>query len=95
MPRCRTPVEVAAGKLVSAVQREWGEEAGEPTSTASEEVMHACHSLLQAAKNGSVATLLGGRSVAAFLGEGWVRKHPRVWPHLQVFGALLLDEPSN
>jgi hypothetical protein len=95
MPRSRTPVEAAAGKLVSAIQREWGEEAGEPTSAASEEVMHACHLLLQTAKNGSIPTLLGGRSVAEFLGERWVREHPRVWSHLQVFEALLPNEPSK
>ena len=95
MPRSRSPIEAAAGKLVSAIQREWGDEAGESTSAASEEVMHACHLLLQAVKNGSVTTVLGRRSVAEFLGERWVREHPRVWSHLQVFEALLLNEPSN
>ena len=34
MPRTRTPLEIASGKLVSAIQLEWGGEAGEPTAAA-------------------------------------------------------------
>lgn len=90
MPRVRDPLELAAGKLVSAIQREWGAEAGEPAAAASEEVMHSSHSLLQAAKQGSIAGVVGSGSVSAYLGEQWVRSHPRVWPHIQALEALAL-----
>lgn len=39
MTRSRTPLEAAAGKLIAAIQKEWGLEAGESTSAASENVM--------------------------------------------------------
>lgn len=47
----RSLLEHAAGKLIAAVQREWHAELGEPGAAASEHVMHACHDLLNAAKD--------------------------------------------
>ena len=84
----RTPLEAAAGKLISAIQKEWGEEAGRPESAVSEEVMHASHALLQAAtREGSIASALGARTVAEFLGAQWVHEHPKVWPHVRALEA--------
>jgi hypothetical protein len=94
MARRRAPLEVAAGKLISAIQREWGAGAGEESSGTSEEVMHTSHALLQAAKSGSLAGVLGTRTVVEFLGKQWVHAHPRVWPHIQVLEALALGEPG-
>jgi hypothetical protein len=88
MPRNRTPLEVAAGKLISAIQREWNEEAGEPYAEISENVMHRSHALLQAAKQGSISTVVGAGTVSDFLGKRWVRAHPKVWAHIQVLEAL-------
>lgn len=93
MPRNRTPLEVAAGKLTSAIQREWSAESGEPCAEISENIMHRSHSLLQAAKQGSIAPVVGTGSVSDFLGKRWVREHPRVWPHIQVLEALGLERP--
>lgn len=60
MPRDRTSLEKAAGKLISAIQKEWTAELGEPQADASEATMHASHSLLQAASAfGSIARVLG------------------------------------
>ena len=92
MSRNRTPVEAAAGKLISAVQREWSAEAGDPASAASESVMNSSHALLQAAKAGSIAPVLGSGTVSDFLGKQWVQAHPNVWPHIQVLEALALGE---
>jgi hypothetical protein len=92
MSRVRSPLEVAAGQVISAIQREWNEESGKPTAGKSETVMHASHALLQAAKNGSLTPVVGTGTVAAFLGEQWVRAHPRVWPHIQLLEALALRE---
>lgn len=78
MPRKRTHLEAAAGTLISAIQEEWGEETGEPRSAKSEQVMHMSHDLLQAAKTGSLTSVLGHSTVAEFLGEQWVHAHPRV-----------------
>lgn len=92
MPRNRTLLEVAAGKLISVIQREWMAEAGEPGSAASEAVMHTSHSLLQAAKSGSIKDVVGAGTVVDFLGTQWVHAHPRVWPHIQVLESLARGE---
>lgn len=88
MSRHRTPLEAAAGQLISAIQREWGAEAGEPSAVISEEVMHSAHALLRAAKGGSIASVVASGSISEFLGRQWVLEHPRVWPHIQTLEAL-------
>jgi hypothetical protein len=90
MTGIRTPLEIAAGKLISAIQREWSAEAGGPCAGASEQVMHASHGLLQAAKSGSLEPVLGSQSVSDFLGREWVQAHSRVWPHIQVLESVAL-----
>jgi hypothetical protein len=83
MPKTRTALEAAAGQLISAIQREWSDEAGKPEAVLSEQVLHASHDLLQAAKTGSIVTVIGSASIADFLGRQWVESHSRVWPHIQ------------
>jgi len=74
----RSPIEKAAGRLISAIQKEWGDELGESTAEVGEDVMDKGHVLLQAAKNNEVLGVLKGRSVTQYLGELWVRRHPSV-----------------
>jgi len=91
MRRRRTPIESAAGKLVSAIQKEWGDELGQPASAVSEEVMHASHALLQAAaREGSIASVIGRGTIASFLGIKWVETHPKVLPYIQAVETLEL-----
>lgn len=80
MPRQKTAAEAAAGKLVSAVQKVWIEQAGEPEARLSEEMLHRSHLLLHAAKQCTLSTELGDKSVAEWLGADWVRANPRVLP---------------
>jgi hypothetical protein len=83
MTRSRTPLQAAAGKLIAAIQKEWGMEAGEPSSAESENVMHTAHALLQAAsKFGSIVSVVGSGNVSTFLGERWVEAHPRILPYI-------------
>lgn len=83
MPRHRTPLEAAAGKLIVAIQKEWGSEAGQPWAARSEAVMHSAHALLQAAsKDGSIENVIGPGSVMTFLGWEWVDAHPAVLPYI-------------
>jgi hypothetical protein len=89
MPQQRTDLEKAVGKLISAVQREWGNSLGEPGAPVSEEVMSNCHSLLQAAKVGNLSEELRGGSVSDFLGRAWVRLHPEVTPSILAVEELL------
>jgi hypothetical protein len=92
MPRDRTPLEKAAGKLISAIQREWTAELGEPEADASEAVMHASHSLLQAASaSGSISRVIGVGSVSEFLGQVWVDAHPNVLPAIHALEAYASD----
>lgn len=94
MPNKRTALEQAAGKLISAIQKEWGKELGESTANISEDVMSRGHEILQAAKNNTVMEILGNLSISEYLGELWVRRHPSV----QEFISKLekeLEESAN
>jgi hypothetical protein len=87
MPKERSPLEVAAGKLIAAIQKEWTEELGEVSAAESEQVMHASHELLKAAREGSLKSVLGSQSIADFLGRDWVSNHPRVQPFIAALQA--------
>jgi hypothetical protein len=82
-------LEAAAGRLISAIQKEWIAEAGEDSAPESEAVMHTAHDLLQAAKKQDLNTLFAGRSVAQFLGESWVQRHPAVIPAIRELQVLI------
>ena len=78
----RTALEIAAGKLISAIQKEYIAELGEPGCDESECVMHSSHRLLQAAKSGELSKVLDTKSVAEFLGKSWVQNHTNVLPFI-------------
>ena len=85
----RTAQEAAAGKLISAIQKEWTAELGEPHADQSEQAMNRAHDLLQAAKAGTVRECLNGQTVAQFLGQNWVMQHARVLPSITALEACL------
>jgi hypothetical protein len=89
MSRERTPLEAAAGKLISAVQKEWSELAGEPAAQEAEEVTNRAHELLQACASGSLKELLAGRSAREFLDAVWVEMHPALGAYTEAFDAAL------
>jgi hypothetical protein len=95
MPRKRTPTQVAAGKLVSAVQRVWTEQLGEVVAKQNEQVVHRAHELLAAVTRGDTMSLLESRSVIAFLGHAWVRAHPEVMPCIIEFEQALASEDGH
>ena len=78
MPRYRTPIEAAAGRLVSSIQKEWIAELGDDSAPVCLSVMDAAHELLKAATREKIAELLGGRTIMTYLGEAWVNAHPAV-----------------
>jgi hypothetical protein len=78
-------LERAAGELIRAVQQQWDAELGEPGAKVSEEAMHNCHGLLQASKDGTLEQLLRGGSVTDFIGQAWVKAHPKVRSAIQAF----------
>lgn len=53
--------------------------------------MSSAHELLQASKSDTLVDLLGGKSIAAYLGEQWSHLHPDVLPAIDV----LQDALSN
>jgi len=85
MPRNKSPVEVAAGKLILAIQKEWGEVTGTDEANDAYEVMDRAHDLQMAAHRGSLDTLLSGKSVVSYLGVSWLANHPSVRPSLEAF----------
>jgi hypothetical protein len=89
MPRKRSELQVAAGKLILAIQKEWRKESGESTSGFSENVMYAAHDFLQAGTLDGIRKLLGPMSVQQYLGEVWVQRHPNVKPAIAVIEGLI------
>ena len=92
MPKQRGEISAAAGRLVSAIQKEWNAELGEHTATESEAVMHTSHGLLLAAKAETLESELAGRTVAQYLGEGWIGRHPSVIPAVRELQLLIKGE---
>ncbi|GEM_PF-7083698 len=63
MPKTRTGAEVAAGMLVSAVQKEWGSELGTSAAGTTEHVLSLAHELLRATKAGNLNSALSSATV--------------------------------
>ena len=87
MPRKRSTLQKATGKLTYSIQKEWSEELGTPSATESEEVMYRSQALTQATVTGSIENLLGTRTVTNFLGTEWVKRHPNVLAAIAVVEA--------
>ncbi len=83
MPRVRSDLEFAAGKLIASIQRAWTAEAGEPEAEESEAVMDRAHLLLQGAKTAELQSVLEGRTISECLGQQWLRVHPQVQAYVQ------------
>ena len=75
-------IEKLAGKLISAIQKEWGNETGELCAEESEEVMYKAHDILQACKSNELTKLLHGSSITIYLGIDWIEKHQSVKPYI-------------
>ena len=95
MPKEKSDLEKAAGKLISAIQKEWGNELGESTAEVSELVMNKGHDLLAGAKNGTLLKVLNGGSVTQFLGETWVRSHPSVKNSIESLEVAIANDGEN
>ena len=94
MPRKRSPVGIAVGKLILAVRKECEEAAGDPDAAlAARKVMERAHRLLEAAQTASVSSLLDGRSVAEYLDPVWVEMHPSIKPSIvELLAAMSANE---
>jgi hypothetical protein len=90
MPRKRSPVGIAVGKLILAVQKECEEVASDPDAAlAARKVMDRARRLLEAAQTASVSNLLDGRAVAEYLDPVWVEMHPSVKPSIVALVAAV------
>lgn len=84
MPRKRNPQQVAAGKLVLAIQKVQSYRAGTSQWHEAGEVMGRAHELHQAAVAGRLAGALSGKTIAQYLGANWVACHPGVMSAIEV-----------
>ena len=89
MPRKRSPVAIAAGKVILAIRKELEDVNEESDAALAQKVMYRAHTLLQAAQSASVSKLLDGRSVAEYLDPAWVEMHPSVKPSIVGLVAAL------
>ena len=78
MPRTKTPQQIAAGKLVSAIQKVQSFRSGTPQWHEADAVMNRAHSLHMASVLGTLSAELAGNTVAGYLGADWVACHPGV-----------------
>ena len=89
MPRNRSDIQRAAGKLISSIQKEWTKLLGCPGAEVSEEVMHNSHKLLGAASDGRLREFLSDRTIEDYLGRNWVRAHPEIRPEIKALQDLV------
>ena len=82
-------MEHAAGKLISAIQKEWGHEFGEPAAEISEDIIDKGHDLLQAIKNDEIHPILDGLTVTEYLGASWDQNHPSVMKYITCVESAL------
>jgi hypothetical protein len=78
MPKQKTPQLKAAGRLILAIQKVENYRAGTEQAHEAHVVMNRAHDLHMAAGAGSILAVLGGKSIAQYLGADWVACHPGV-----------------
>jgi hypothetical protein len=95
MPRKRSPVAIAAGKLILAIENACEEVVGERDALLEQRVVYRARTLLRAAQSASVTNLLDGRSVAEYLDPVWVETHPSVKPSIVDLIAALREHENG
>ncbi|MBB6338716.1 hypothetical protein FHR59_002979 [Xanthomonas arboricola] len=80
MKKNRSEAARAIGKLISSIQKEWGDELGCGNAEITENVMGAAHKLLQAETSGKLLEELAQLNVRQYLGDLWIQSHPSVKP---------------
>jgi hypothetical protein len=80
MAKTKSEFQKAVGKLISVIQKEWGDELGDSNAHFSEQVMESAHNILQAGSAEKAKELLGSLTVRQYLGDVWVQSHPAVMP---------------
>ena len=85
----KSPMRAAAGKLTSAIQKEWNAQAGEDDAEESENVMYASQEFLHVSTSEELRRLLNGKSIPEYLGAEWVAAHPGVLPFIKKLEATL------
>lgn len=94
MPKNRSDLQLAIGKLIVSVQQAWNDECGLPEAEETLSVVYRCHSLLQAAKAGDITDFLEGRTVAGYIGGLWLGRHPEAVPFVDAV-ATATTKVSN
>lgn len=92
MPRDRSPSSRAAGKLISEIQKVWGDALGTDAAEAAEDVIKQTHDLLRLADSPlELLQQLEGRSCSVYLGADWLKCHPVVLPAVRAFEHAAIE----
>jgi hypothetical protein len=89
MPKRRSDLQLAIGKLIVSVQQAWNDEIGLPEDEETLSVMYRCHSLLQAATVSDLTDFLKGRTVASYVGGLWLGSHLETVPFVDAVAAAM------
>jgi hypothetical protein len=76
MKRKRTSADIAAGRLISAVQKVWTEYTGTDEGYIAEAVMNRAHDIHQTIIAQRLPEILAGRTIRQFLDEDWITFYP-------------------
>jgi len=95
MPRKKTATDIAAGRLVLAIQKIWGYRLGTDQAPAAEVAVNRAHDLHQAARGGKLEQLLGVGHTADYIGRDWVECHPGVKQAAEKLEAARTSPDAN
>jgi hypothetical protein len=95
MTRRRTPAALAAGKLISSIQKVWDYRTGTEQAADAEAVMNRAHDIYQAILCNRLSEVLAGRSLRDYLGRDWVSCHPGVQQGVARLEVALLDQQTG
>jgi hypothetical protein len=81
-------------KLISALQKQWQQELGEPGATLTEAALRGAQSLLSASHSGVIAGMLASAPIEHHVGADWVAANPWAQPYLARI-AQTVGPPQN
>jgi hypothetical protein len=93
MPRNRTRLKIAGGRLVSAVQKVWLHRIGTEQAATAEAAMNRAHVLLEGIREKRLKAILDGKSPRDYLGRDWVSRHATVERAVGELEAAIKSEP--
>ncbi len=93
MPRERTELQRASGKLTSSLGKVWHQHLGDDELWEKcDVVLNKSHDFLQAKNAENIIQLLNGQSISEYLGEDFLQHHPQILEYIRELEKAIRDE---